>query len=103
MDAQLKQLVNQHISPNESASSIRDLIDRTHESLNAIRGLDTDVSTWDPLLLFIIVQKISKETLQAWESHLQGSTTLPEFEEFVNFDHRQEATSIRSHERKNSS
>lgn len=85
VDAQLKLLVNQHYPPNESASSIRDLIDKTQEALNAIRGLDIDVSSWDPLLLFLILQRINKETHQAWETHLQGSTTLPKFEDFMTF------------------
>lgn len=85
VDAQLKLLVNQNLPPNESASSIRDLIDRSQEALNALRGLNINVSSWDPLLLFLIVQRINKDTHQAWESHLQGSATLPKFDDFILF------------------
>lgn len=85
VDAQLKVLINQPSHVSETASTIRELIDRTQESLNALQALEIDTTTWDPLLMFIIVQKLSKDTHQAWESSQQGIAQLPAFAVFITF------------------
>lgn len=85
VDTQLKILYNQPGHSAESSSNIRELIDTTTECLNALRGLEVDIASWDPLLLFIIVQKLSKETHSAWELSQQDINALPEFSNFIDF------------------
>lgn len=85
VDTQIKILVNQPSHHSESANNIRDLIDTSQETLNALRALTIDISSWDPLLLFIITQKLCKETHRAWETQIQAETNLPKFCEFITF------------------
>lgn len=85
VDTQLKLLVNHPSHHAETVGNIRELIDTVQESLNALRGLEIDFSSWDPLLLFIVIQKLSKDTHKAWEINLQGSADLPKFAELIEF------------------
>lgn len=85
VDAQLKILIDQPIHSSESPSQIRDLIDNTQESLNSLRGLEINVQNWDPILLFILIKKLSKESHRAWETDQQGKADLASLADFIAF------------------
>lgn len=85
VETQLKLLFNQPTFQKDSAVSIRHLIDTTKESIAALRVLEIDVSTWDPILIHILVQKLSKDSHVAWELNQEGAAELASYDDFITF------------------
>lgn len=85
VNTQLKALFGQPSYQTESALGIRDMIDTSQDCLNALRVLNVDVNNWDPLLLFMLVLKMSSQTHAAWEMDQEGSEELPTFNAFMEF------------------
>lgn len=61
------------------------MIDTTQECLNALRVLEINISTWDPMILFMLVQKLSKESHAAWELNQEGEAELATYVDFKRF------------------
>lgn len=81
---QLKILVNQPKISTEKGREIKALIDTTNECLQQLKSLEVDISSWDVLLVYILIQKLPYLTLRLWEED-QGSTEdLPKFSVFRN-------------------
>lgn len=82
---QLKILVNQPKIVSEKSKEIKALIDTTSECLQQLKSLEVDTSSWDVLLVHILIQKLPYLTLRLWEED-QGSTEdLPKYSEFQEF------------------
>lgn len=80
----LKRLINQNCMKDESASGIKNLLDTTVESLNSLKYLGVDVSSWDIFVVFIISSKLDMESRKQWELH-SSSPELPTFKNFESF------------------
>lgn len=85
MDNHLKLLFNQSTHKEESESNIRSLIDCTNASLNSVKVLNIETENWDPIVKFLLIQKISKETHAAWELNQQGTIEVANLEDFLTF------------------
>lgn len=85
VDTQLKLPFNQPSIQSDSPEAVRKMIDTTKECINALRVLNIDIATWDPILLFILIQKLSKESHSAWELSQVGEAELSTFANFITF------------------
>ena len=75
--SQIKLLISQPKISNESASSIKSLIDVTCECLASLQNLKVNTVNWDPLLIYLLVQKLPPDTHRAWEESLSDCKEFP--------------------------
>lgn len=48
---------------NESSASLRKLIDTTNDCVRAMNGLKIETNNWDPLLVFLVIQRLDTNTI----------------------------------------
>ncbi|XP_064076363.1 uncharacterized protein LOC135194642 [Vanessa tameamea] len=69
----------------QAAAFIKKIHDTANECLNAIRSLGVDITTWDPLVVHILSQKLDQETHQDYIESLKNPRELPTLAEFFEF------------------
>ncbi|XP_063391167.1 uncharacterized protein LOC134676697 [Cydia fagiglandana] len=71
----------------QSAAQLKVLLDTTSECLHNIQNLNVSVDSWDPLVIFLLVQKLDPETHKDWEEHAYKSDSepLPKWNDFKEF------------------
>ena len=79
INTQLDLIFDIPIVRTDSASAIKHLIDTTTECTALLQGLGVDTSTWDSILIHILVRKLSNEMHHAWERSQHGSREPPTF------------------------
>ncbi|XP_067648555.1 uncharacterized protein [Eurosta solidaginis] len=84
VDQILRKLVNAE-NTDGRLRTIQQLLDITRNCLALLRALEVDTSNWDPILMFLLTQKIDKQTRKEWEQSLHGSTDIPQVKEFLKF------------------
>ncbi|XP_055711457.1 uncharacterized protein LOC129806710 [Phlebotomus papatasi] len=67
------------------AEDVIGLHDRINVSLTGLKNLQYDISSWDPLIVSIAMNKFDSETAKAFEETLPDTTTVPSLEELQNF------------------
>lgn len=72
---------NQH----QTAAHLKRIHDTTLECLNAVKNLGVDVSSWDPLLVHILTQKLDTESYTDYIESVKDPRELPILTEFLNF------------------
>ncbi|CAG5020165.1 unnamed protein product [Parnassius apollo] len=78
-------LLNLPIAQQQSAAQFKKIYDSVNESLNAIKNLGIDISSWDPLVVHILSQKIDVETHKDYIESLKNPRDLPTLADFLNF------------------
>lgn len=66
-----------------AAYEIKKLHDVSLETVHAIHNLGVDTSTWDPILVHIITEKMDSETYTAYMDARKNKRDLPSFEELI--------------------
>lgn len=79
----LRKFFNQR-QADESAASIRQLLDTTHECLGALQIHGVDTSSWDSILVYVVSQHIPATSLDLWEQHIPRNQ-LPTIDGLLNF------------------
>ena len=69
----------------QSFTAFKKLHDVTLESLHAIKNLGADISTWDPLLVHILSQKLDSESYSEYIESLKNPRELPILQDFLDF------------------
>lgn len=69
----------------QSYTAIKRLHDVTLESLHAIKNLGVDIMTWDPLLVYILSQKLDSDSYSEYIESLKNSRELPVLQDFLDF------------------
>lgn len=69
----------------QSFTSIKRLHDATLESLHAIKNLGIDIKSWDPLLVYILSQKLDNDSYSEYIESLKNARELPVLQEFLDF------------------
>lgn len=82
---QLKGLVNQPKITMEKPKALKALIDTSDECLQQLKSLGVDTSSWDVLLVHLLVQKLPYVTLRLWEEEQGVSQDLPKYQQFNDF------------------
>lgn len=68
-----------------SIDNIKRIHDTTLECLNAIKNLGVDTSTWDPILVHLLAQKLDVETHQEYTESVKQPKKLPALQEFLDY------------------
>lgn len=84
VNAQLKILFGQPIISQETSQQIKRILDTTNQCIENLKHLAVDTANWDPILIFLIVQRLPQETFVQWEQQ-QDSTRLPTYSSLVTF------------------
>lgn len=64
----IKRLLNIQLMQQPSNVAIRNIVDTVHECLSPLNAyVSTD--TWDPLIIFLVVDKLDNETRREWEKY----------------------------------
>ncbi|XP_055387374.1 uncharacterized protein LOC129615957 [Condylostylus longicornis] len=85
VNTQLKLLLNQSFVNQETATAVKKLLDTTNECLQALKNLQIDVEGWDPIIVYLIVQKLPTETHQLWEQSVSAENQLPTWRQLESF------------------
>ena len=67
----------------ESSAALRNLHDVAGECITAISNLEVSTKDWDPIIVYILTQKLSKNTILDYESKLMDVREFPK--EFLNY------------------
>ncbi|PZC85571.1 hypothetical protein B5X24_HaOG216679 [Helicoverpa armigera] len=81
----LKNILNIPAIQQKSANHLKRIHDTTYESVNAIKNLGVDVSTWDPFIVCILAEKLDSETNDDYMDSLKSPRELPVLREFLQF------------------
>lgn len=63
----LKKLFSQKKITTQSANQIKNLLDVTTDCLNNLQNLNIITSSWDPIIIFLVIQKMDPESHKEWE------------------------------------
>ncbi|XP_069355300.1 uncharacterized protein [Maniola hyperantus] len=71
----------------QSAQHLKTLLDTTSEVINSLRNQKIDTDSWDPILIYITVQKLDQESHKQWEdfAHKDNVDELPTWEDLSKF------------------
>ncbi|XP_053618244.1 uncharacterized protein LOC128679812 [Plodia interpunctella] len=83
----LKRLFNLKKLTTPMAAQIKNLVDTTAECLNSLGNLQVSTESWDPIIIYMVTQKLDLETRKLWEDHIYkpDSERLPTWQELKNF------------------
>ncbi|XP_063368239.1 uncharacterized protein LOC134656613 [Cydia amplana] len=83
----LSKLMNQKKIHAGTAKAIREILDTTMECLNKLQVQNINTSSWDTLIIHIIVEKLDNETHKEWEEEASNLnlTELPTMVMFKKF------------------
>ncbi|KAF9417531.1 hypothetical protein HW555_005361, partial [Spodoptera exigua] len=70
---------------HNSVSQIKRMHDVTLETLNAVKNLGVDITTWDPILVHLLSQKLDSETYNDYLESLKQPRELPILQELLEF------------------
>ncbi|XP_055838743.1 uncharacterized protein LOC129906826 [Episyrphus balteatus] len=84
LTAQLTKLLSQSPAIG-TASSIKRMHDTTKEGMQAISNLGFDTSSWDPIIVHLILQKLDKESRTLFEQSLDDPRSSPTLDELLKF------------------
>lgn len=78
-------LLNLPTMQQQSSLSIKKIHDTANECLNAIKNLGADISTWDPILVHILSQKLDADSHNDYIESMKAPRELPVLSEFMEF------------------
>lgn len=83
----LKRLFNQKKIYSSSASQIKLLMDTTTECLYSLENQNINISDWDPIIIYIVVQRLDTDLHKDWEmySYNENSEELPKWSDMKKF------------------
>lgn len=82
---QMRTFMSQPSIQKNNAYEIKRLHDTSLESINAIFNLGVDTSTWDPILVHILTEKMDPETYTSYMEFRKSPRELPSFAELIGF------------------
>lgn len=83
----LNRLCTQKRVSVQSANLLKMLLDNTTECINTLNNLNINTDSWDPIIIFLTVQKLDQETRKDWEnfSFKSNSDDLPLWDDLKGF------------------
>lgn len=83
----LKRLFLQKKSLTQTAAQLKGLLDTTNEILNSLQNLKISIDSWDPMIIFLVVQKLDQESHKEWEQYAysQHKDELPQWLDLKKF------------------
>ncbi|XP_073950857.1 uncharacterized protein [Choristoneura fumiferana] len=85
----LNRFFNQRNITSESSSAIKELLDVTTETMNALLNLGIDTESWSVIVIYIVSQRLDPESRKQWEAKVSAwvalSDRLPSMKQFTDF------------------
>lgn len=81
----LKSLINYPTQPKETASNLRSLIDAFTDSVNGLHTLNIPTNGWDPILIYLFIEKVSRETHSLWQASQATNNESPTWNALLTF------------------
>ncbi|KAJ8708890.1 hypothetical protein PYW08_010272 [Mythimna loreyi] len=78
-------LLNIPISQQSSINHIKRIHDTALETMNAIQNLGVDVTSWGPLIVHLLCQKLDSDTFSEYNAAIKQPRELLELNEFLAF------------------
>ncbi|XP_045495961.1 uncharacterized protein LOC123694542 [Colias croceus] len=69
----------------QSLVQLKKMYDATKESLNAIKNLDVDISSWDPIIVHILALKLDNQSHADYVESLKQPRELPVLQDFLDY------------------
>ncbi|XP_047988416.1 uncharacterized protein LOC125228022 [Leguminivora glycinivorella] len=70
----------------ESANAVRHLLDTTSTCLKSLQNMGITTSTWDVIIVYLVITKLDAESIKQWEQHLNMlGDDLPTWEQLREF------------------
>lgn len=89
VNAFLKRLFMQRRIQAQAPSQLKSFIDTTKECLIGLNNVGIVTTSWDPILLFLSMQKLDFNTCKEWEDHVSSTSSLqselPLFKDLTKF------------------
>ena len=85
VNSHVHNLMSQPTLTTASSTQIKNLLDITKENLNCLQNLNIDIQTWNPIIIYIITQRLDPETRRLWEQSLQHPKEIPTLELMTSF------------------
>ncbi|XP_037038142.1 uncharacterized protein LOC119075717 isoform X2 [Bradysia coprophila] len=84
IDTHIIKILSQPKLHRESGDGLKEMMDVTSVNIQALKSLNIQINTWDPILLLLLVQKFDDATRRLWEQNLKPKT-LPTMKQFLDF------------------
>nr|XP_049702276.1 uncharacterized protein LOC126055742 [Helicoverpa armigera] len=81
----INMLLDLPVLKHQALAPIKKMHDVTQECLNAITNLGVDISTWDPLLVHLLDQKLDVDSHSEYIDSLKDRRELPVLKDFLDF------------------
>lgn len=85
VDSHLKSLFSLEIISHESAWTIRTAISTTKSCLSALKNLKVDISSWDPIIVYLIRDRLNLHLRGKWEEERKGNHEVAKLSTFLAF------------------
>ncbi|XP_037929954.1 uncharacterized protein LOC119664555, partial [Teleopsis dalmanni] len=86
VSAVLQRLTAQNsLYDHPTVQAIKNMHDTTKESLCELHNLNIETSTWDPILVHILLKKLNKNTHCSFEQTLTNPKEMPTIKQFLEF------------------
>ncbi|XP_075990172.1 uncharacterized protein LOC142985815 [Anticarsia gemmatalis] len=82
---QMHTLMSQQTLQHQNAYELKRLHDTSLETVHGLRNLGIDTTTWDPILVHILVGKLDPQTFSDYMEARKNPRELPVFDEFIGF------------------
>lgn len=87
VNALLKRLFAQKKCTSQAANQLKSLLDTTNEVIQSLQNLEVSTDTWDPVIIFLVAQKLDPESQKEWEqkSYSENSQDLSTWRDLRKF------------------
>ncbi|XP_037944400.1 zinc finger protein 729-like [Teleopsis dalmanni] len=85
VDNLINKLLSLRAIRNENAQDLKTVVDSSREVLYGIRNLNVDTSSWDPLIIQILLPKLDGETRKLYQHSRGASTQIPKLSSLYEF------------------
>lgn len=87
VNATLKRLFNIRKISTQTPNQLKTLLDVTCECLHSLKNLNVSTESWDPIIIFLVVQKLDPDSHKEWEqcAYKTNPDELPTWLELRNF------------------
>ncbi|XP_055848408.1 uncharacterized protein LOC129913631 [Episyrphus balteatus] len=85
VNSYLHTLLNQPKVDSESSTQLKKLHDTTKECLYGMSNLGFDTSSWEPIIIYHITQRLDIESLRLYEQSLPNTKDVPSLQQVYDF------------------
>lgn len=87
VNSYLQKLTSLRNITNESSQAIKNLLDTATDCLTGLKSIDIDTSSWDPIIIYMLTNKLDSESIKHWEELVstKPNEELPTFQQFSEF------------------